>query len=178
VRSHRGDDTGTHHNDGVSDQHDALYRERLLPGAAWWLVVAAFVAMVAIAYGAALGTRIGLLTGLCLGAIAAAGLWFGSPVVRVHSTGVRCGRAWLPVSAVGACSVLHGNELRLARRGADPDVPATAYSVMPVWFPPSAVAISVTDSRDPHRAWLVGTRNTERFANAVTHIATATPGAG
>jgi hypothetical protein len=32
-----------------------LYRERLLPGVMWWLFVAAIVAMIAIAYGAALG---------------------------------------------------------------------------------------------------------------------------
>ncbi len=178
VAGHCGDDTATDHNAGMSSDRDVRYRERLLPGPLWWLVVAALVAMVAIAYGAALGTGIGVITAVALGAIAVAGLWFGSPTVTVDDRGLQCGRARLPRSAIGDSFALTGDELRAARRGHRSELPASTYPVLPVWSPQSALAIDVTDPVDPHPAWLVGTRRPREFDAAISELRDTSAGAG
>lgn len=147
-----------------------VYRERLLPGPWWWIVIAALVAMVAIAYGAALGTSVGIISAIALTGIAVAGLWFGSPRVLVDASGLRCARATLPSTAIGDSRVLVGPELQSARRGQDADVPLTAYVLAPSWAPESAVAVHVLDPGDPHPVWLVATRHPEKLAQALADL--------
>ena len=178
VAGHCRDDTATDHNAFMSKAPGVRYRERLLPGPMWWLIVAALVGMVAIAYGAALGTGIGVSTAVVLGAISAVGLWFGSPMITVDEEGVQCARARLPRSAIGDTFALAGDELRAARRGHHPRLPAASYPVLPVWAPQSALAIAVTDPADPHPAWLVGTRHPREFDAAITDLRDASAGAG
>lgn len=173
---HRRDDTGTQHNVDMARQPGVLFRERLLPGTGWWLIAAALVAMVAIAYGAALGTNLGVTTGFLLAIATALGLWFGSPVIVVDADGLRCGRARLPHAAIGDTTELNGTELREARRGNG--LPAAVYSVLPLWSPPSAVVVALDDPGDPHPAWLVGTRRPGELGAAICAIPDAAAGAG
>lgn len=174
VAGHRRDDTGTDHNVDMASRPGVLFRERVLPGAGWWVIAAALVAMVAIAYGAALGTNLGVITGALLALAAALGLWFGSPVVTVDANGLRCGRARLPRAVMGQTTGLSGAELREARRGYG--VPAAVYSVLPIWSPPSAVVITIDDPDDPHPAWLVATRRPRDLSAALSAIPDSTPG--
>ena len=134
------------------------FRERLLPGPVWWLVVAGLVAMVAIAYGAALGSSIGMIVAATLGVPAGIGLWFASPVLAVDAYGLHCAHATLPSNLIGAHRLIRGRELDAARRGHDPQVPTSSYVVMPSWAPKSAVVLEVEDPDDPHRAWIVASR--------------------
>lgn len=176
VAGHHRDDTGTDHNVDMASKSVALFKERVVPGAGWWVIVASLVAMVAIAYGAALGTGLGVATAAILAIAAALGLWFGSPVVTVTASGLRCGRAQLPADVVGDSTALIGTALREVRRGHG--TTATVYSVLPIWSPESALVVNIVDPDDPHPAWLVATRRPQELAAAIGAIRGATPGPG
>ena len=156
-----------------------VYRERLLPP--WWLwsAVAAFAAMVAVAYGYAwgVGAAIGsaLVVGVGLGALLVA----TSSVVAVDDRVVRAGRARFP--AVGGADPALGP--RGVGTGTDQGLRPGAYTLLRTWASGRAVRIQVTDPDDPHPTWLISTRDPDALAAAIRRQSAAfaglpLPGAG
>lgn len=144
------------------------FRERLLPGPTWWLVVAALVAMIAIAYGAALGTTIGMVVAVGVSVISVVGFVRASPHIEVSATSLRCGRAELPRQDIDDVRLVDRSELTTIRRGQDPCVGDRAYQVLPAWLGRSAVLVSLRGGQDPHTAWLIGTRRPQELAAALS----------
>ena len=151
------------------------YRERVLPGPLWWITVGALIAMLAIAYGAALGSTAGLWVVIVAAPVAALALWRSSPVIEVRPEGITAGLAVLPLDAVGSVLVLRGQELSAARRGFDPRVPINSFVVIAPWSPRAAVVISNNDDTDPHRTWVIASRRAEDLAERIAHEATNRP---
>lgn len=145
-----------------------LYRERLLPGPSWWLVTAALVAMIAIAYGAALGGSIGVVVAVGLGLLSLIALVKSSPVIEVFDTDVRCGRAQIPRAICGDARVIEAGEMPGARRGLDPIAGDRVYQVLPPWLGRTGVLIHLDDDEDPHTAWLLGSRRPQALVDALS----------
>ena len=82
------------------------YRERLLPRWWAWLLAGALVAMLAVAYGAALGPTVGVVVAIAAGLVAAWLLWISAPVVTVGATTLSAGGAVLPLSCVCGVEVV------------------------------------------------------------------------
>lgn len=139
---------------------DATYRERLLPRWPLLVVIAAAIAMLATAYGAALGAGLGwtvLLGGLLVGAVV---VLVASPVVAVTDAGLRAGRAVLPPAAIGEAVVLDHAALEAGR------VPgAPVYEI--VRGRRGGVKVVVDDPADPHRAWLVSSAHPDKLVRAI-----------
>lgn len=144
-----------------------VYRERLFPGSPWWAVALALVAMVAIAYGAALGTLAGVLTGAGLGLIVIVTMLRTSPSISVSDDALSCGAAHLPTGTWTQPQVLSRNEVTAVRRGHEASVGDRVYVVMPAWMSGAGVLIPLHDAADPHTAWLIGTRNPEGLMRAL-----------
>lgn len=157
------------HTGEVPDDPESplIYRERLLPGPSWWILAASLVAMVAIAYGAALGAPIGFATGLGLGLIALIALIRSSPMVEVHPDRIACGRACIPTLQVGEPTTVQRDRITAIRRGHEAGVGDRVYVVLPAWMARSAVLLPVTDPDDPHSAWLVATRRPDGLIAAL-----------
>jgi hypothetical protein len=102
-----------------------------------------------------------------LAIVATVGLWRSSPVVIVDASGVRVGDATLPRTALGPARVMRGEELTRLRRGQEPAIGLALYSVAPPWSPGQAVLLTVTDGEDPHRAWLLSSRQTPALIQAL-----------
>ena len=132
------------------------YRERLLPR--WWglLLPLGVVAMVAIAYGAALGALAGW-------AVAAAGVvlvvvftWVNATVIEVTDASLVAGSATLPLSSVGTAEVVSRGDIeRLRGPGAD----ARIFTALRPLAARDGVLITLDDPEDPHPAWLISSRN-------------------
>ena len=135
------------------------YFERITPGIGWLALAGVFIVMIAIAYGAALGSMVGLVVAVGTTALALVGFWRSSPTVQVTTTGIQAGRAHLPASAIGEVRTVRGEELVRIRRGQEAQLGAALYSVAPPWSPATAVLVTVTDTADPHAAWLIATRH-------------------
>ncbi len=144
----------------------AGYRERLLPGPGWVLVVAAFIAMIAIAYGAALGSAVGWIVALGLLLLSGIALWRASPVVMLDERGLHAGRALLPYESAHESRVVRDLDLANIRRGLDQEVGDTGFVLQPPWIPARALVIELTDERDPHSSWVIGSRDPERLQQA------------
>lgn len=138
-----------------------------MPGPGWWIITASLVAMVAIAYGAALGAPIGYATAVGLGVIAVFALLRSSPTVKVGADGLTCGRACIPTSLVGHATSVTRDEIAAIRRGHDTAVGDRVFVVLPAWMARSAVLLPIADPGDPHSAWLVATRHPEELIAAL-----------
>lgn len=152
----------------VPEASTPLFRERLLPGPSWWLVIAALVAMIAIAYGAALGELIGLIVAVGLGLLSIVALVRTSPVIEVFDTYVRCGRAQVPRVSCGDSQVVSSEDMPEARRGRDPIAGDRVYQIVPPWLGRTGVLIHLDDHEDPHTAWLVATRRPQALVGALS----------
>lgn len=142
----------------------SAYRERLLPTWWIWLLGFGFVAMLAIAFGAALGASVGWLIAIAGAAMVVALFVLSSPVIRVDDTALRVGRAWLPHTAMGRRKALDAEATRATRNEHyDP----RWYAVLRPMASAAAVVIEVTDERDPHPAWIVTSRRPERLVAAL-----------
>lgn len=143
------------------------YRERVFPGLGWIVVTVGVILMVAVAYSAALGTFIGSI--VFIGGIVLAGVVGvrAAPVIIVGSDEITIGDLRLPRSAMGATRVLMGDQLDSVRRGQDPDIGVTAYTVQPPWSPRKAVVVEVIDDADPHSAWVISSRRPDVLEAAV-----------
>jgi hypothetical protein len=154
------------------------FDERLRVPLWWWPVVLTFVATTSLAlpHGVALrGRAPTLATWLSIAVIVVVGL--GLPVllgtgrVRLAEGVLEAGRARIPVSALGAPTVLTKQQTR-RRMGRDAD--PTAY-VFYRWWIPRTVIVPVTDPADPTPYWLVSSRRPDRLASALERARTATP---
>jgi hypothetical protein len=141
------------------------YRERLFAPPRWWLIAAAMVASLGIAYAVATPWWVALGVTAVATAVAVLGLIaYGSAVVSVDAEGVRAGRAVLPLSACGAVTVLSASQFHDLR---GPGADARAYLLLRPYVA-TAVRIDVTDTADPTPYWLVCTRHPERMDAAIT----------
>lgn len=146
----------------------SLYRERLIPGVMWWLVVAGIVAMVAIAYGAALGATVGWVVGAGLGAIAAVSLLRSSPIIEVFDDRLRCGRAVIPRGDLVDPRVVGTDQMSAIRRGHHEGVGDRVYQVLPAWLANAGVLMELMDEQDPHSAWLIASRRPDALHAALS----------
>jgi len=148
----------------------ATFSERLWPPTWLWLVVSAFVVVVAVAVGAPLGVPAGLLAAAVLEGLSAWVLLRAAAAVEVvpGSDGhLRAGRARLPLGFVGAVTPLDPDAAGVLRgTGAD----ARAFLLIRSWAP-AAVRVDVADPADPTPYWYVSTRDPEGLADALAAAA-------
>jgi len=154
-------------DDGVA----VRYRERLWPGPGPMLLVPLIVLPIAVAYGAALGTAVGVVLAIAFVALGWSWLLGSSPVVSVDERVLRAGRARLPHAARGEVSVLTADDVRVQRSSGD----VRTFWLMRPGAARGAVAIDVIDVNDPHPQWIVQTRAPEKLAAALARIDPADP---
>jgi hypothetical protein len=144
---------------------ESLHRERLLPSWWVWLILGGLVAMLSVAYGAALGSVVGWILAAILATIGASLLLVTSPTIRVDGSGLQVGRAHLPRWAVANPRVADRAEVRKLR---GPGSDARVFTALRPWSSSSAVLIEVADASDPHPAWLVSSRHPEALRSALS----------
>jgi hypothetical protein len=161
--------------DGWSEGHDGrrrIYRERLYPPIAVFVLVVGLAAIVGIAYGAAYGAAWGWGFGALIACAGVGVLIATSTPLHVDERVVRAGRARLPVTAIAAAHPLDSDGMRHARRHGDP----RDYVVLRAWSSRRGVAVDISDARDPHPRWVITSRRPEKFCEAIRQAsATATP---
>lgn len=145
------------------------YRERLLPHWWAWVFALAVVAMLAVAYGGALGSIPGLAVAVGGGVLACWLLWISSPVVVVDTEGLHAVGAMLPISSIGDVQVADREAVRLLR---GPGADARLFAVLRPWSASSAVLVNLDDAEDPHPAWLVSTRHPSRLCESIRSTCT------
>jgi hypothetical protein len=146
----------------VRSDRTARHAERLWLGAAGWTAVATFAVML----GAAL---LPISAGLSIGAVAVA-LVIGAvlavttaPPVTVADGELTAGEAHIPVSLLGAVTVL---DRQGVRREMGPDLDARAYVCLRSWIGP-AIRVEVTDPADPTPYWIVSSRHPAALSAAI-----------
>ena len=150
----------------MSDNETAempAYRERIWPGLIAAAAIVGFAATLAVAYGAAYGSRIGWLTLGCVIAACALVMLPATPLIDVTQTHLRVGRAHIERRFLGECVVVP--RARLAQLKREQEF-ATAYWAVPPWVR-CAVVVSVTDPQDPHPLWVIGTRRADQLNHAL-----------
>lgn len=142
----------------------SVFRERLL--APWWVfgIVLALVAMVAIAYGAALDPWFGGMTFACGGFSMSWLLWLTSPVVEVTDTALTAGRARLPRSSIEGATVLDAAGTRVHR---GPLADARTFVLLRPWTASTAVLVTLNDSTDPHPTWILTSKHPDQLVRAL-----------
>ena len=146
------------------------YRERLIPGIGTWLLAAGCVAMLSIAYGAALGAAAGWLCAAVAGAAAVGIILATAPVITVDDAGLGVARARLPWHAVAGISSLDASETVTAR-----DTDARAFLALRPLISRTSVRIDIDDPQDPHPYWLVTSRHPDRFISSLRSGTAARP---
>lgn len=142
----------------------AEYRERLLPTWWAWLLVLALVAMIAIAYGAALGATAGWLVAAGTALLAVGLLWLTAPEVAVTPEGLRVDDALLPLASVAGWEEVDRDEIaRLRGPGSD----ARLFVALRPWSASGGVLVRLDDPEDPHPAWLFSSRHPARVTAAL-----------
>ena len=146
------------------------YRERLLPK--WWVFVfvGSLIAMLSVAYGAAISVPVGWVMFIALAALVGVGMFTSSPVIEVSEV-LRVDDARLPVDVVSSVVVLDSVQTRTARSGR---TGATNFVLVKTWAAADAVLVTLDDPSDPHPAWLVSTRHPQALMDAITEGAQAT----
>lgn len=140
------------------------YREVLWPTWWIWLIALGFVGMLAVAFGAALGSEVGWSLAFAGAAIALISLIGFSPRISVSDEGIQVGHATLPREAIGRVKALTAAETKAARTE---HYDASWYAVLRPSCAPTAVVIEVVDARDPHPAWIVTSRRPTKLAAAL-----------
>jgi len=141
------------------------YSERLWPSPWVWIVALVGVAALATAYRSALGPIAGAVVA-AVGTVVVLGLVVRSATrIVVDADGLHAGRALLPWQFTGRALVLDPEQSRIARgpRG-DP----SAYLLTRPGVGPGSVVVEVTDPVDPHRTWLLATRDPHGLARAIS----------
>ena len=142
----------------------SVFRERLQPP--WWVfgIVLALIAMVAIAYGAAIDPWFGGVTFACGGFSVSWLLWLTSPVVEVTETALTAGRARLPRSSIEGA-------IELDRTGASthrgPLADARTFVLLRPWRASTAVLVTLDDPTDPHPTWILTSKHPDRLVRAL-----------
>lgn len=152
----------------VSDRPRALavdFRERLHVPVRWWLLTAAFLATLWLAFAVSIPYPLVLWAATAAMVLAAGGLLFGygAAQVAVRDGELRAGRARIPVDLLAEPTVLDHEATRL-QTGRDAD--ARAYLLLRPYVRGS-LRVTVCDPADPTPYWLVSTRRPERLAAAL-----------
>lgn len=150
---------------GAMDTDGTTYRERLWP--TWWacLLALGLPAMLAVAYGAALGASVGWLVGALGLVFVVLVLYVTAPHVEVSPAGLAVDRALLPVRAVASAEVVDAEQIaRLRGPGAD----ARVFVALRPWSCREGVLVTLDDADDPHPAWLFSSRHPGRVVAALT----------
>lgn len=147
------------------DQAPLGYRERLLPAWWVWLILGGLVTMLAVAYGAALGSTVGWTVAAALTAIGSSFLVLTSPRLVVDHGEFRVGHARLPDWAIADVRVCDREAVR-ELRGSTGD--ARLFTVLRSWSAPGAIVVDIADPADPHPAWLVSSRHPEALRQALS----------
>ena len=139
------------------------FRERLTTP--WWSWVVAFswALTLAVAYGHAIATPVGVVVGVAAFALASLGLARVATVVAVSEGGLTAGQARLPWEAIGQVEVLDAAAAK-RRRGTGAD--SRAFVLLRGWVP-TAVSVTVDDTQDPTPYWYVSSRNPQQLAAAL-----------
>lgn len=140
-----------------------FYRERLIPQ--WWvyLLAAALVGMLSVAYGAAFSALVGWIMFLVIFGLLALAMTLGSPVIEVSDV-LQVEAARLPLSSIAHTSVLDADGTRVARRSR---AHATDFTLLKLWSSTMALSITLGDDEDPHPGWLISTRNPKGLQKAI-----------
>jgi hypothetical protein len=141
------------------------YRERLVPRWWAWLLAYALVAMIALAYGAALGSTTGWLVAVGAGALATALLLLTAPVIDVGTGHLRVGGAILPLTSVASAEAVTGDRIRELR---GPGSDGRLFVSLRPWSSNDGVLVVLDDPEDPHPAWLFSSRHPARVVEALT----------
>ncbi len=106
-----------------------------------------------------------------VGIIVSIGLYVGAviyllsttAVIQVSGTGIRAGRATLPIEFVGEAEAFKGEDAFIAR---GQQLDARAYTLLR-GFVKDVVRVENTDPADPAPYWLVSTRHPDRLLAAL-----------
>jgi hypothetical protein len=148
----------------VDSDRAATHVERLWPGPWLWAIALAAVAALAIAYARAVGPALGwVIGGIGIAGVVVLVVRLATRIV-VGPDGLRAGRAVLPWQYTGRVLPLDGEQ---ARRARGPQGDPTAFLLLRPGVGPGAVVVEVTDPEDPHRTWLLATRDPQRLARAI-----------
>jgi hypothetical protein len=143
---------------------DTDYAERLVPRWWAWLLAFGLMLMVAVAYGAALGDRIGWIVAGGGGALVVLLLWVTAPRLRVTADALEVDAARLPRASISSATVVTAAEIR-ALRGPGSD--ARIFVALRPWSSPNGVLVRLEDADDPHPAWLFTSRHPARVTDAL-----------
>jgi len=146
----------------VADNGAVTYRERLWP-TPWLLIACLLLIPAGILVFAPIQLLAGIIGGLALYAIAVAWLLGSSPAVGIDATGLRAGRALLPLEHVGEATPLTG-AAAVEARGTGLD--ARAFTLFRGWVP-GVVRVENTDPDDPAPYWLVSSKRPAALAEAI-----------
>jgi hypothetical protein len=142
------------------------YRERIHAPWWFWLLGALWALTLGVAYGAAAGTRIGLLVGLAAFALAGFGLMRAGLRIDVDDQQLGVGVAQIPIALLGDAVAL---DPEAARRRRGPDADSRAFVALRGWVR-TAVVVDVRDDRDPTPYWFISTRRPQQLAAALAAV--------
>lgn len=145
----------------------AAYDERLRVPWWWWVVGAGLILSVVVVY--VVYTPLWLAAGIAavLISLFVLGLWrYGRARVRVDETGLRAGRATLPLASIGEVRVI---DAQARRKLLGPAANARAY-VFLRGYVPGGVYVEVVDEAEGQPYWFVSSRQPEALADALTRV--------
>lgn len=140
------------------------FTERLLPRWWAWLLAYSFIGMVAVAYGAALGSTVGWLVAVGGLALATALLLVTAPTIAVSDTALSVGGATLPVTSISEVEAVTGDRIRELR---GPGADGRLFVSLRPWSGADGVLVLLSDPEDPHPAWLFTSRHPARVVAAL-----------
>ena len=145
------------------------FRERVYPRPVIFIVELSLVAMVAIAYGAAISLPVGVVI-FIVGCVLLVGLtWLTSPLLEVRSGAseqlLTVNHCSCPVTKFGQPKLLTETEVEAIRRGS---AHTTAFNA--IRGGSSVVLIPLKDPDDPHEAWILSSRHPEKFIEVLGGI--------
>lgn len=143
---------------------DTNYTERLWPGPVVWIIAAASIAALAVAYGTSMGARIGWVVAAAVGGLTVALFAWSAARIRVTPDRLFAGKAAIGWEHTGRVLALDGDQ---ARRARGPEGDLTAHLLLRPGVGPGAVVVEVVDAEDPHATWLLASRHPQRLARAI-----------
>jgi DUF3093 family protein len=137
------------------------YDERLGVPLRWWVLAAAFLASLLVAFVVSTPLWVALASTAALVAVVGGTLLgYGAARVSVRAGTLHAGRAHIPVRLLGDVDVL---DEAAARRQAGRDADARAFLVLRPYLH-SAVRVEIDDPADPAPYWMIATRHPDRLA--------------
>jgi hypothetical protein len=148
----------------------STYHERLSVPVRWWFIAALAVFTLWLITAVPAGNVAGLIVaGIAAVLLTVLFLRYGGAVVAVDAQRLRAGRATIDRVYLGKVEPLTGEAVQHAfGRDCDP----AAYLVLRSYLR-GAVRVEITDTHDPAPYWLIGTRDPERLAEALTENSVA-----